>query len=85
MGKTGNFPCGDSPGCGDMASMGGCGGLCGCAGGVDGTMGCQGPGGGLPPVGLQLFDQRILDAEIRSNAASSWESKGHCHVYPTRK
>lgn len=60
MGKTGNFPCGDSPGCGDMASMGGCGGLCGCAGGVDGSRGCQGGGGGLPPGGLQLFDQRIL-------------------------
>lgn len=59
MGKTGNFPCGDSPG-GDMASMGGCGGLCGCAGGVDGSRGCQGGGGGLPPGGLQLFDQRIL-------------------------
>ena len=33
MGKTGNFACGDSPGCGDMASIAGCGGLCGCTGG----------------------------------------------------
>lgn len=64
MGKTGNFPCGDSPGCGDMASMGGCGGLCGCAGGVDGLSRWS---GGLPPGGL-LFDQRILMAEIRRNA-----------------
>lgn len=51
MGKTGNFPCGDSPGCGDMASMGGCGGLCGCAGCGCGCQPCGACGCGNLPMG----------------------------------